>query len=274
MILNRLKRRFPFRRVIAIFHDGGVTQRKLDVALLLRENEFRQIFDFSAATSIRKPVRHFVNQSFLRRNIIDCFKLILLKIGFVGKCDTQTGFEKLRPWVLEIRGHYTKLVISNFDFASLIQRFPSSILAEFNVHQNNPIPGLHFRLGDLLSLTEKEPISSERVRQAILMLKMLVDLNSIQLFSDSLPVALSILNNFDFDFDLKVLSSDTSIFFAFIYLVRSSAFIATPSKVSEWVVLFRYFLGINGQTLIPKELVSHFKEIAPEILNASQVYVY
>ncbi len=274
IVLNRLNKKFPFRRVMIVFHDGGVTRRKPEVLQLLEEDEFEEISDFSSVEHVHEPGQNSVGKSIPSQSLIHFFKFCLVKIGFISECNSQAEFAKLSPWVLGIRGHYTKLLVTQTDIEFLFTRFCHALSSDIYARSQDLTPGLHFRLGDLLSQPDKKPIPYERVCEAILILKMQICFDSIRLFSDSLPVASSILNSFDFNFELDVVSIDQEIFLAFPTLVQSCGFIATPSKVSEWVVLFRHFLGIKGLTLIPKEMVAHFHEISPEVLDSSQVQVY
>jgi hypothetical protein len=274
VIHDRLKVKYPFRRVTIVFHDGGVTRRKPEVLQLLKATEFKQVSDFILSAPIYKFDQISEIDSPRKRSFIFSFKSFLLKVGLVSRCNTQVEFSALRPWVLEIRGHYTKITFTPIDFEFLAQRFGFD-LSELNFSLfENLSPGIHFRLGDLLSLAEKDPIPSARIRDAILILKMHMDLDCVRLFSDSLPQALSIIRDFDLGFDLDVIPTDQNIAEAFLSLVQASAFIATPSKVSEWVILFRHLLRVNGLTLVPREMVSHFHVVSPEVLTSPQIRLY
>lgn len=117
---------------------------------------------------------------------------------------------------------------------------------------------LHYRLGDLLTLSEKSPIEARKVASCITKL----DSRDVVVISDSPEVALRLLGELVSNVNFKNL--DLPIWDAIKFLTLAQVFIGTPSKISEWVAIFRvHFASKNAITVLPIEMKSQMNQVLP-----------
>jgi hypothetical protein len=123
---------------------------------------------------------------------------------------------------------------------------------------------VHLRLGDLVNLGTKGPISPKRVVESV-PLK----------FRDGRVLILSDSGKSDVDQFLSVESSNFSyeaycldLKNTFQYSVASRCFVGTNSKISIWTILLRILLEPERETLVPFELKDNIGKLTKEIKDA------
>ncbi len=228
-----------------VFHNGGVTKRSPEIAQYFRKDEVRIVLDFSNSSSGSKalPVKFSLRRA--GRTIIVRF---LIYSGFLSNCDEKDSFTSLKPWVLQIRGHYSYLRIKR----ATIMKIYTSMNKEREVDPARYFIGVHDRLGDLLSLDSKGPTSSHAV---ISELHKAIQENpaiGVRVFSDSIEEAKKRLMSVESLADIEYCDQDPKS--TIIQLVSSRYFLGTSSKISIWVVIFRNSVDPQGINVMPSNL--------------------
>lgn len=166
-------------------------------------------------------------------------KKILHKLSISLNFDNNINIKTIKFWTLEIRGHYTKLPISNNYLEFLF-----NLLCVKNTEPNeweNTLT-IHYRLGDLVYLSNKSYVSSESLFMVIKDVYLENNFNRIVLFSDSIEVArkkLSVLGKITTNIEY----SNAPTIIALVNCLKSGYFIGTNSKVSFWIEMLRRYSG-------------------------------
>ena len=257
-----LKLKFPNRRIVLILHSSGVTKRYSEIEGLFPELSCSWVDDFGVEkTTGQNGMFSKMLLNFFRQVL----KRITIKLGLIASLNTNGEFENIRFWVLQIRGHYSHRTISLDYLYTLSKRIgivkpaipPMGIL------------GIHYRLGDLLSLQDKNPIDSKRLVQAIRKILNEGTISELALYSDSPAEALARVR--EISIDIKV---NTYTLNAIDTLNRSltyEIFIGTNSKISLWIAYLRFFHSHLYSNILPKELESTFRNNHPKT-NAIRTY--
>ena len=245
-----LEAKYPSRKFTIVCHDNGVTRRTSEISLFFPGSVI-SVEDYAQAKQCEVGVRHSqaVNGKRVVRNLL--VKLLRL-FSVVLDGDRKRELAKVRFWTLQVRGHYSErkldqsalLKVRNMiSQASHVQTFDSGSQNLF----------VHYRLGDLLTLQDKSPISSDRV------LGVLQDLHSrigsrIELFSDSPDKATDFLAAGKFPVDV---ARDINALDTLWILVNSHYFVGTNSKISIWAVILNGKLSSRVESYLPYELQHH-----------------
>ena len=245
-----LEAKYPSRKFRIVCHDNGVTRRTSEISLFFPGSVI-SVEDYAQAKQCEVGVRHSqaVNGKRVVRNLL--VKLLRL-FSVVLDGDRKRELAKVRFWTLQVRGHYSErkldqsalLKVRNMiSQASHVQTFDSGSQNLF----------VHYRLGDLLTLQDKSPISSDRV------LGVLQDLHSrigsrIELFSDSPDKATDFLAAGKFPVDV---ARDINALDTLWILVNSHYFVGTNSKISIWAVILNGKLSSRVESYLPYELQHH-----------------
>jgi len=220
---------FPKRSIKIVLHTGGVTRRMPEVTEIFPEFEYEYEDDF------RQKGENLVQnapayKSFFRST----FKKILSAIGFMAKCDDDFATKRLFPWVISIRGHYSYRTINSSFLSGLEERCQR--IQDSNVTDLAETCIVHYRLGDLLVINEKSPISALSVASEYFKIKDQIHFTNLIVFSDSPPEARLRFTSLISD-ELLVLDSKTASVIA--NAIRAKYFIGTSSKISFWIAGIR-----------------------------------
>ena len=250
-----LKLRFPNRRIVLVLHSSGVTKRYSEIEVLFPELTCYWVDDFEGDDLIRqKRVFLEVLFTFIRQIL----KNVTKKLGIVASLNTDYEYRKVRFWVLQIRGHYSHRSISLDHLKVLSKKIEM-------VESANPpkgILGVHYRLGDLLNLQDKNPIDSERLVKSIRNVLNEREITELALFSDSPAVALDRINEISMGINVNAysLSAIDTLKESLSYEI----FIGTNSKISLWIAYLRFFHSAFYGNILPKELESTYRYNLPE----------
>jgi hypothetical protein len=190
-----------------------------------------------------------VNRKVIVRSLVVKF-LKLFSIVLDG--DRSLGLAKVRFWTLQVRGHYSERRLNE---SALLQVrnmiIQSSQVQAFESGSQNIF--VHYRLGDLLALQNKSPISSDRI------LGVLQDLHSrigsrICLFSDSPDTAHNLLTAGNLPVDI---ARDINVVDSLAILLNAQYFIGTNSKISVWAVILNSKSSFRVESYLPYELQHH-----------------
>jgi hypothetical protein len=241
------KASFPNRSLRIVLHTGGVTRRHPEVTELFQDFEYQYEEDFQPRKE--NPAEALGVSKFNSREFA---KRILVSLGLLAICNDDNSTRRLFPWVLSIRGHYSYRGISE-DFLrqlALMSLASSKIdLAEFK-----EACVLHYRLGDLLTLSEKNPISVSRLASEYSSIKKQMCFRKLIVFSDSPSEVTRSFTPLIQD-DVEVLDFPTSQVIA--SAVSSKYFVGTSSKVSFWIASIRAVVHGNRSAL-PRENYSQY----------------
>lgn len=255
IVAKRLKNCFPMRKIRIVFHSSGVTSRKIEIPSMLFQN-FEIIFcdDFVVEQlTIKKRsntsmAKVYIN-SFMRSLMIEGLE----KLKLLVRLNNESDFGALRPWLLEVRGHYTKIHLTSHEINWLKQ----NIIADDCVNELGNEVSIHFRLGDLLTLQMKSHISTKAIAGVISKIQ---NHSCVAIFSDSPPcVVKKVMYNSGFLSQSEILNLPT------IEVIRSCTlspyFIGTNSKISLWIAIFRKFERQGDTTWLPEGGVKQLEEL-------------
>jgi hypothetical protein len=211
--------------------------------------EIKVVDDFVRASSRNphSPNRIFRTTARLRKLARQIVKLFLNSIRFVLEVNTSEDLKQITPWTLAIRGHYSYLDIE--------PEIVTQLYKTFFDFQCTPIGSaskllIHLRLGDLLTLSNKNPISQDRLYRLIENTRF--GGSSINILSDSnLDIGLKYLDSLANKYSLNI-DSKTPIE-TIIDGLSANIFVGTNSKVSIWISVFRACVS-GKESFLPLEL--------------------
>jgi hypothetical protein len=229
-----LRSRFPKRRIILILHSAGVTSRSSELAFIpnlefevVTVNDFKERNENQSLKSHKRPI----SISFL-------IKKFLILFGFVATANSSSEFNKIKPWIISLRGHYFYRQVSPSFYSYLLSFINSS--EEKNVDKKFNI-SIHYRMGDLLKLKEKSYVPVAKITDElfrVLSQHQNIDLN---LYSDSPKEASDLLKNSGVETAINV--HDLPAIEVIRACYKSNYFIGTNSKISLWIVNLRRYSG-------------------------------
>jgi hypothetical protein len=228
-----LRDRFPARRLKIVLHSGGVTLRLPEVSTLFPSWDYEFVSDFKSDVSdfMSVNVFSFLNLKHFFRSAI---RSVALSIGLVSECNNDSQVLKVRPWVLACRGHYSHRMVTPKFYDLLIEALRLSVEEESGKFENSFV--VHYRLGDLLTLTDKSPISKESVVSEFEKMFKSNFFNDLVVLSDSPDIAK------DFFAGSPSIPLKAPIFNTLqvmLCAISSSYFLGTSSKISFWVAALR-----------------------------------
>jgi hypothetical protein len=270
-LFEDLKFKFQHRRIVLVLHDNGVTRRKSEISKFFTIAETRQILDFVEPRIVKNNTINYLPLKFnwSKRFIKKFVKMLLKKTGLVSYCDTNDDFKKIKPWVLSVRGNYYQRIISDNALMQIHSKFQAN---GFLINGQSKESCIHYRLGDLLTLTEKQPNEPSRVFQALKILYSHTQIETLHIFSDSPELALENLSRYIDASQIKTHSEE--ILEVFSRLIEAENFIGTSSKISEWVLIFRLHLHMNGLTIVTKEIMDHVNKNFNKRLAVENILTY
>jgi hypothetical protein len=229
------------RKIRLVFHSSGVTKRLSDLNFLKSRHAIDCRDDFA-------PNLAEGNKVSKKRNFMSLVKTFL-KFSLIVMYDEQLerGINP-KPWTVAIRGHYTRITYPDW----VIKRMMRLASEAHALSPNQEVlPGtlFHYRLGDLRTLVDKNPLDSCRFIS-------LQDLpQPFFIASDSPETAKSLLLDVFPSTKLEILESlpwqmiDRAI--------KSETFVGTASKLSFWIIAFRSIKHPKLTNYMPSEHVHH-----------------
>ena len=242
-----IQQKYPQKNICLVLHSGGVTKRIPEIPEIFPNFHYEFIDDYTGSLSA-------VSSS---KKILILFKKLLFKffciLGLLATLDNG-NFHKIKFWTIAVRGHYSYCTISmNFlksFYENLVKLVDDSIV--FDIDSIS----IHYRLGDLLHLTEKGPIDVERIVQVLNCIRTKISYANLDIYSDSPLEALRILSgaNLDIHFRIRDEPSSQLIF----NCAQAKYFIGTSSKISFWIALVRSRI-LEKSSSLPNEKKMEFK---------------
>ena len=248
-VILKIQKRYPGRRIKVIVHTSGVTRRVSEFDFKILNVKVAQVEDFKDtkvddnrkqssrrnSSNFNKVLKHFLFRS------LEQLRLIL-------PADTDVSFNQVSFWTLALRGHYTRLSFDESLIKSLYLKLSKGNL-KVNLKDREVV--VHFRLGDLLHLTDKHPISVQRVESTLE--KFQIHPNLPILLTDSKVEELStFLKSSNYLKFSKSLNCDPHT--TLNICIEAYQFLGTSAKLSLWAAIFRYYI-FDTESYLPLELV-------------------
>jgi hypothetical protein len=247
-VVLKLQRKFPNRRIKVVIHTSGVTRRVSEFNFETLGVKMVQVEDYKAIELQNSVDKAHLNYSPNLRKVIkeNVFKVLKL-LRLVQSANSDLSFNFISLWTLSIRGHYTRLTLDKSFVESLYYLL---FLEESSLTTQKYALVVHYRLGDLVNLDEKQPINVERVEGVLEKLKvhsshpvLLSDSKKEELaefLKDSNILKFSRLSSYDPNKTLKI-------------CIDADGFVGTGAKISLWAAIFRYFV-YRKESFLPTEL--------------------
>ena len=271
-LLEDVQIKFPNKRVRLVLHTSGVTERGNELTFLSGSVQITEISDFSSLVDSKVDPR--ISPRFIR--LFKRFsRRVLLITGLVAEANTNSGFNRIRPWTRQLRGHYSTRTISQEAASIMLETIQSSgdLESIISSEGDDNNLSLHLRLGDLISLETKSPVSFESLNfQVEMALQKYPAISTLQVASDSLEFALkSLQNHFKRIHVIGISDSALSVIFLF---QNARVFLGSNSKISVWVAIFSICRGRSQEIYLPRGVAHHLIENVPNFMEVDNVTFY
>ena len=247
-VVLKLQKKFPHRRIKVVIHTSGVTRRFSEFDFETLGVKMVQVEDYRVPEVQIGMHKARVSYSYNLPQVISGHLYQILQwLRLVQSANTDLSFNLISLWTLSIRGHYTRLSLDESFVKSL---YDVLFLKEppFLIQTNTLV--VHYRLGDLLNLDEKQPIHIERVEGVLEKLKVyskhLVLLSdskeeeSAEFLKNSTIIKFSKPSSYDPKKSLRV-------------CIDAESFVGTGAKISLWAAIFRNIVH-ERESFLPTEL--------------------
>jgi len=247
-IILKLQRDIPQRRIMAVNHTSGVSRRTIEFDFESIGVASKQIEDFNGKDV---TTTGFISNKGILGRFFQFLKVLTVRFlkgtKIIVEANSDTSFSSIKPWTLALRGHYTNISLEN----DLVKDLYALLINSRNhTKVNSSKVVIHYRLGDLLTLKEKSPVSTERI-DAIL---------SLIIAENVVPMLLT--DSSEDEFSKYV--SQSSILQKCIPItldplhtlqlcIGAEVFVGTGAKISLWAAIFRQFL-LQQTSYLPNEL--------------------
>jgi len=243
-----IQREFPTRKIQIILHTSGVTRRITEFDFSILGVCSKQVDDFQTSSQ-HSPVNSLSKRFRMSLFAKSLLKKLLIRTRVVVLANDDDSFRKISLWSLSIRGHYTRLTLNEVE----VQKLHNLIFQSDSCtsHPSNNVI-LHYRLGDLVTLPDKNPIDPVRIKNIIAKYQNSNSNRSLLVLTDSSASTL-----LQFAGDIPALANSTTINCSpsetISNCVGAKTFIGTNAKISLWATIFRLFL-YNRKSSLPSEL--------------------
>lgn len=247
-LILKLQRDIPQRSILALNHTSGVSRRTTEFDFESLGVALQQIEDFKGR---EVPATSFISDKGILGRFFQFLKVstvrFLKETKIIVEANDDTSFSSIKPWTLALRGHYTNISLENDLVKDL---YVLLINSQNHTKVNSSKVVIHYRLGDLLTLKKKSPVSPERI-DAILsgliskdvVLMLLTDssqdefskyVSQSSMLQKCIPVTLDPLHTLQL-------------------CIGAEVFVGTGAKISLWAAIFRH-RQFKKQSYLPHEL--------------------
>lgn len=267
-LVEELKEKYPRRKILWVHHSGGVTLREAELLDWSSADETIFTDDFIQSSKTPGPLQESPRPRFSPRSVGRRLLVQLAqRLGCVSRCNTNLEWISVKPWCLEIRGHYTSRQIK-VEFAYQLSRLAVASGYRPLLHSDDWDHGgadvaIHWRYGDL---ADEKPDGVIPAEQVILTVFQTLGIDRVgqvcTLYSDSPDQATGRFKDaFPSHVSLDVVEADpwTSL----CGLVNARSFIGSRSKLSIWAAAFRVMFDYPGLTMMPVETEAALLALLP-----------
>lgn len=254
-----LQSKLPGRKILFVAHTSGVTKRSFEIGEDFNL-EFIEVDDFSNKASgtlnfnltVKNRLRNLVGE-------------VLVFFGLVNRCNNDFEIEKIKPWILIARGHYTQFT---FD-AQVLKKIFDNLSRKMKYKVNSkPTLCIQYRLGDLLFIPNKVFTPPFAILEIISKFHLLDENPIISILSDSPKNAEDLLVAAGLD-KKNTHYLELNPAHTIIQAVNSTYFVGTTSKLSLWIAVMRSEVFKMSNTFLPLgfeiEIISHKLNIPPTL---------
>ena len=244
-LILMLKERYPGRRIKVIIHTSGVTRRTLEINFTSQNVKFAVAEDYRNSNSQMAKIASKKVSVLLISALKSFIRRMVEEAKFVLNSNNDKSFTAIKPWTLSLRGHYTNLTLK----PNLVQQL-YNLLFQSNLLEQFPSTVIHYRLGDLIYLESKSPVTPQRIVKLIE--ELFITPERALLLTDASPEEYySFVEESEFLKDFKPVNQ--SPLETLKFCVRSEILIGTSAKIAIWAAIFRQFI-FQRNTYLPKEL--------------------
>lgn len=235
-----LQRRFPGRKLVLIIHTSGVTRRDIEIESLLRNIPFKVVDDFEGQRGpTTKQLKSSRKIEMIKAKLYVLFKALLKSTGLLSDLENTQAYSSLKPWLLSVRGHYTRYPFSSADLLKLYKVISAVNSEDLGCESMVDVLTIQYRLGDLLNLPEKGFVDSRLVSNIANSIVDKFHISKTILLTDSPAEAIQLLDTSNRNWKVATLSPISTVKIC----VDSSEFIGTNSKISFWITVFRALMN-------------------------------
>jgi hypothetical protein len=260
--------KFPRKRILLCLHEGGVTQRRSEILGIFKDISTQEIKDYT------KPLSNSIGTNFETRSVLRSqLKKLLVGSKILLTLDESANIDSIKPWTMSIRGHYSYRKLDQESIDLLLSRLTTLGAGRFRgINASEISVGLHYRLGDLLELSTKKPLELGRLTKVLAEILESKTAKTLTVFSDSPAKAIALLAS-----ELpgaNLATEDLPTWETIGALSKSLVFVGTFSKVSLWVVIFRYFSSDATPSYMPVEARQNLELLLGRTLNPTRIVFY
>ena len=247
-LILKLQRDIPQRRILAVNHTSGVSRRTTEFDFDSLGVASKEIDDFKGRMV---TTTGFISDKAILGRFFQYLKVLTVRFlkatKIIVEANSDTSFDSIKPWTLALRGHYTNI---NLESDRVENFFALLINTQSHTKVNFSKVVIHYRLGDLLTLKDKSPVSTERI-DAVL---------SSTISNNLVPILLTDSSQDDFS---KFVSQSSMLqkcipvtldpFNTLQLCIGAEVFVGTSAKISLWAAIFRHY-QFKKQSYLPHEL--------------------
>lgn len=251
-LAHNIGRRFPSRRIKIMVHTSAISRMRPDI--IKYDAVSVSIIDDFQESNLNSPQLINLRRANFLKSAREFLYKLLVATRFASRCNSDSEISKLKPWVAEIRGHYTRF---QFDPKDLLYLYEKIRTNSSPCHVKPCDAGIQYRLGDLVSLESKNPVSPETISSCVSQMHE-IRIKTIELHSDSPILASELIRPLiseSIEIEILNLEADQII----VRLVQLPIFIGTSAKISVWIALFRVILFEKSHTFMPQQFFDEFK---------------
>jgi len=261
-----VRQKFKNKSVEIILHTGGVTKRTSELQFLATKFEIKIIEDFQNYKELDLKLHTF--PTFITKTL----KFTLDKLRVVMTDETGSILYRMKNWTLSLRGHYSNETLSDQIIYSMFTEIMKNKSYKTDAtHGTKNNLGMHYRLGDLLRLSQKSFVNPETLGRFYLDFFSAHIIEDTYVYSDSPSFAQSSLGVY-LDSSTKYLDKD--IWSTLIELCNHKYFIGTNSKISIWVALFRMVKDFEANICLPISMKDSLSKVYPKIIESPSAIFY
>lgn len=266
--------KYPHRKFALKLHNSGLTKRSSDLRFLNKDIDIHEIHDYQVG------VEEAPNLSSQDRvpNFRNILKRCAVRSKFLVYIDNDQDMERLRFWTVSVRGHYSMRIISDETLKMMTYRAVKcgkdwfNTLSEGNKFKDSL--SIHLRLGDLLLLKTKRPITFDVVaNQVNSIMARNSQLSNLVVASDSPAMALAEIS-VRLSKSLSVEIVDEDPWSTITELVKASYFLGSNSKISVWVSLLMLKSDKHVSIYLPSGALNHLKNNLENFSSFNSIYEF
>ena len=245
----RVQELYPRKRIILVLHTGGITARNSEIDFLSNKINLLKVDDYRAGSNDKQS--HTTDSNSIFNFVKASIKSLANYFKFVITDDKRVL--KVKFWTFSVRCTYTSSIIKKQDIAHM-----ADILGITSNSLEQNFTGVHYRMGDLPTLKPSALVPLDSISKVINdLVKDGAVIDTVRIYSDSIVENYNLQLPKEIDTEWKSVNTLQTI----SELSKAHYFIGTSSKVSLWVVIFRWALNTPGDVYLPTSIISQFDQL-------------